>query len=136
MVEEVKATLSEPIEVRTSQDDENVFLYYRIHGKYYLCVVARHLNDHGFIVTSYLNTKIKEGNLDMEKITITYDKVGNTLDIWFGKPRKAICEEIGGGVILKKDRSGKIIGFEKLNYVKQNKMKNEIASLPLEVNVI
>ncbi len=72
----------------------------------------------------------------MEKISITYDKVGNTLDIWFGKPRKAICEEIGGGVILKKDRNGKIIGFEKLNYVKQDKQKNEIAAIPLEVNVI
>lgn len=23
----------------------------------------------------------------MEKITITYDKVGNTLDVWFEKPR-------------------------------------------------
>ena len=72
----------------------------------------------------------------MEKITITYDKVGNTLDIWFGKPRKAICEEIGGGVILKKNKDGAIIGFEKLNYVKESEKKTDIASIPLEVNVI
>ena len=54
----------------------------------------------------------------MEKITITYDKVGNTLDIWFSKPRPCINEEIGNGIILKKDEKGEVIGFEKI--------KNEI----------
>ena len=33
----------------------------------------------------------------MEKITITYDKVGNTLDVWFSKPRPCINKEIGKG---------------------------------------
>ena len=56
----------------------------------------------------------------MEKIIVTYDRVGNTLDAWFGKPCKAICEEIGSGVIIKKNKKGKIVGFEKLNwYVKR-----------------
>ncbi len=41
----------------------------------------------------------------MEKVTVVYDKMGNTLDVWFGKPKKAICEEIGNGFILKKDRA-------------------------------
>ena len=71
----------------------------------------------------------------MEKLTIVYDKVGNTLDVWFGSPRKAVCEEIGGGVILKKDDTGNIIGFEKLNYVKEDKLETEIFGIPLEVMI-
>lgn len=68
----------------------------------------------------------------MEKITVVYDKVGNTLDVWFGKPRKAICEEIGNGFILKKDLKGNILGFEKLNYGKAAK---KITNLPVELVV-
>ena len=69
----------------------------------------------------------------MEKLTIVYDKVGNTLDVWFGSPRKAICEEIGGGLILKKDDKGNVVGFEKLNYVKEGEREEEIRGIPLEV---
>ena len=58
----------------------------------------------------------------MEKITITYDKVGNTLDVWFEKPRPCI-NEVGNGVIVKKDESGEIIGFEKINYLKKRSPK-------------
>jgi hypothetical protein len=52
----------------------------------------------------------------MAKITLVYDKVGNTLDVWFTKPQKVICEEVGHGVILKKDKKGDVIGFEKINF--------------------
>ena len=69
----------------------------------------------------------------MEPITLLYDKEGNTLDVWFVKPRKAICEEIGEDFILKKDRKGKILGFEKLNYIKHG-TKN-IGVLPVKVMV-
>ncbi len=68
----------------------------------------------------------------MGKITVIYNKVGNTLDIWFGKPRKAICEELGSGFILKKDEKGNILGFEKLNYVKKSKA---LSKIPVEVVV-
>lgn len=37
----------------------------------------------------------------MEKIMITYDKTGNTLDVWFEKPRPCINEEIGRGIVIK-----------------------------------
>jgi uncharacterized protein YuzE len=70
----------------------------------------------------------------MEKITITYDKIGNTLDIWFKKPRPCINEEIGNGIILKKDTHGEIIGFEKLNYYKKGQAK-KVNSIPLEVAI-
>ncbi len=55
----------------------------------------------------------------MEKrteITVVFDKVGNTLDVWFGKPRKAICEETEEEFIIKKDiKTGEVVGFEKFN---------------------
>lgn len=68
----------------------------------------------------------------MEKITVVYNKVGNTLDVWFGEPRKAICEELGNGFILKKDEKGNVLGFEKLNYVKKSR---PLSKLPVEVVV-
>ncbi|MCC6543044.1 MAG: DUF2283 domain-containing protein [Nitrospirae bacterium] len=71
----------------------------------------------------------------MEKITITYDKAGNTLDVWFSKPRPCINEEIGHGIILKKDEKGEVIGFEKINYLKKEKPE-DVQSLPLEVAVL
>lgn len=58
----------------------------------------------------------------MAKITVVYDKVGNTLDVWFTKPQKAICEEVGHGVILKKDKKGNVIGFEKINFLRKGMM--------------
>lgn len=70
----------------------------------------------------------------MEKVVVTYDRVGNTLDVWFGKPCEAICEEIGGGVIIKKNKKGEIVGFEKLNYLPPIEVSKEvITSLPVEV---
>ena len=72
----------------------------------------------------------------MEKVIVTYDKVGNTLDVWFRKPCEAICEEIGRGVIIKKNKKGEVIGFEKLNYFSSVKAHKEgIFSLPVEVVV-
>lgn len=72
----------------------------------------------------------------MEKVIVTYDRKGNTLDVWFGKPRESICEEIGGGVIIKKTKKGEIVGFEKLNYVLPAEISEEaVTSLPVEVVV-
>ena len=71
----------------------------------------------------------------METITITFDKVGNTLDVWFEKPRACINEELGNGVIIKKDENGEIIGFEKINYLKKERSES-IQSIPLEVAIV
>jgi len=54
----------------------------------------------------------------MEKIRLYYDSKGNTLNVWFDNPKKEyISEETGEEVILVKDRKGKVIGFEKLNFL-------------------
>jgi uncharacterized protein YuzE len=53
----------------------------------------------------------------MEQVKVFYDRAGNTLTIWFGDPESEhVCEETGDEVILIKDRSGRVIGFEKLNF--------------------
>lgn len=57
----VKEALQNPEEVRLSQEDESVYLYYNRWEQYYLCVVAKHLNDKGYIITVYVTDKIKEG---------------------------------------------------------------------------
>ena len=52
-----------------------------------------------------------------KKVSIFYDRQGSTLTVWFGNPRdEHICEETGEEVILMKDKTGHVIGFEKLNY--------------------
>jgi uncharacterized protein YuzE len=53
----------------------------------------------------------------MEQLKVFYDRTGNTLTVWFGKPEEEyVCEETGDEVILMKDRQGHVIGFEKLNF--------------------
>ena len=53
----------------------------------------------------------------MAQIKLFYDKEGNTLTVWFSDPNEEyVCEETGEEVILMKNKSGRVIGFEKLNY--------------------
>ncbi len=53
----------------------------------------------------------------MAEVKVFYDPTGNTLTVWFGNPQEEhICEETGDEVILMKDISGRVIGFEKLNF--------------------
>jgi uncharacterized protein YuzE len=53
----------------------------------------------------------------MKQVKVFYDRTGNTLTVWFGDPQdEYIAEEAGDEVILMKDRAGRVIGFEKLNF--------------------
>ena len=53
----------------------------------------------------------------MAQVKVYYDKIGNTLTVWFDDPKKEhICEETGEEVVLMKDKVGRVIGFEKLNF--------------------
>jgi len=58
---EVKLTLTDADEVRVSKTDKTVFLYYKATKKGFLCVVVKHQNREGFIITTYITEKIKEG---------------------------------------------------------------------------
>ena len=59
--EEVQETLQYPIEIRRSRSDRDVYLYYKADPPYFICVVARHLNGEGFIITAYRTNKMKIG---------------------------------------------------------------------------
>lgn len=53
----------------------------------------------------------------MEKIKVFHDRTANTLTVWFSdSSQEYICEETGEEVLLMKDRNGRVIGFEKLNF--------------------
>jgi hypothetical protein len=58
---EVQRTLIDADEVRESRSDSLVRLYYRQYSSLHLCVVVKHLNGSGFIVTTYFTDRIKEG---------------------------------------------------------------------------
>lgn len=58
----VKETLKDPDQIRKSKQDPRVYLYYKSIGKVYVCAVADHVTkSEGYIITSYLTDRIKEG---------------------------------------------------------------------------
>jgi hypothetical protein len=60
---DVKATLSQPDEIRLSRQDRNVYLFYRQErvGRW-VCAVTRRLDGDGFLIIAYPTDTIKEGN--------------------------------------------------------------------------
>lgn len=72
----------------------------------------------------------------MEKVRIYYDRAGNTLSVWFDDPKKEhLCEESDDDIVLVKDRRGKVIGFERLNFLNA-KQRREGSGVPLEVQMV
>lgn len=71
----------------------------------------------------------------MEKIKVYYDELGNTLNVWFDDPQKeVISEEVGNEVVLNKDKDGRVIGFEKLNFISfPEELKTQ--KIPVEIIV-
>jgi len=65
----------------------------------------------------------------MSHVKVYYDRKGNTLTVWFVDStdealavshREYVAEETGEEVVLMKDRAGKVIGFERLNFTGQS----------------
>ena len=72
----------------------------------------------------------------MEKVRVYYDRTGNSLTVWFGDPRQEhVCEEIDDDVVLMKDQRGRVIGFERLNYLSKEEQADE-ETVPIEVQLI
>ncbi|MEX2308235.1 MAG: DUF2283 domain-containing protein [Pirellulales bacterium] len=72
----------------------------------------------------------------MDKVRVYFDRAGNTLTVWFDAPKKEyICEEIADDTVIMKDRRGRVIGFERLNYLNR---KQQLAheELPVEVQML
>jgi hypothetical protein len=60
--EYVKKTLVDPLEVRRSRRDPSVYMYYRPWWDKLICVVAKLLNDEGFIITAYPTRRMAPGD--------------------------------------------------------------------------
>jgi hypothetical protein len=72
----------------------------------------------------------------MEKVRVFYDREGNTLSVWFDDPNKEhVCEESDDDVVLIKDRKGRVIGFERLNYLSRRQRESGLA-IPVEVQMV
>jgi len=64
----------------------------------------------------------------MVQVKVFYDQTGNTLTVWLDNPQEEyICEETGDEVVLMKDKSGRVIGFEKLNFLIPTSAKLRVA---------
>lgn len=51
------------------------------------------------------------------EVKVCHDTIGKTLTVWFGDPKaEHVCDEVGEEIILMKNREGRVIGFEKLNF--------------------
>ncbi len=59
----VKQALTSPEQVRRSRKDTAVHLHYRKINGHYCCVVVKHLNGDGFVVTACLTDTIKAGEV-------------------------------------------------------------------------
>jgi len=64
---DVQRALQSADEIRRSRTDSSVYLYYKRERDYYICAVAKHLNDEGFLVTAYLTEAIKIGEVVWRK---------------------------------------------------------------------
>ncbi|MCS6787089.1 MAG: DUF2283 domain-containing protein [Thiobacillaceae bacterium] len=64
----------------------------------------------------------------MAQVKVYYDQTGNTLSVWFGEPQdEYVCEETGEEIVLMKDPNGRVIGFEKLNFVLPQPARLQVA---------
>jgi hypothetical protein len=71
----------------------------------------------------------------VEKLRVYFDREGNSLSVWFDDPEKEhVCEETDDDVVLVKDRRGRVIGFERLNFLSA-KQRKEGAPIPVEVQM-
>lgn len=72
----------------------------------------------------------------MEKVRVHYDRKGNTLFVRFDDPRKEhVCEESDDDLVLVKDRRGRVIGFERLNFLSA-RQRRAGTGIPLEVRIV
>jgi uncharacterized protein YuzE len=70
----------------------------------------------------------------MARVKVYYDRQGNTLTVWFEDPRgEHVCEETGDEIVLMKDRTGKVIGFEKLNFAAEQTAPLQVGFEAVEV---
>ena len=71
----------------------------------------------------------------MNPIKVLFDRTGNTLNVWFDDPEKEyVSEETSEEVVLVKDKDGKLIGFEVLNFLSADEAR-DVTVVPVEAAV-
>ena len=71
----------------------------------------------------------------MAEVKVFHDRIGNTLVVWFDKPEDEYeVEETADEVILMKNREGRVIGFEKLNFVTGDRDRTQVSFESITVN--
>ena len=90
-----------------------------------------------FEVISSLGKEIRTSHeYCVKPIKVIFDKVGNMLNVWFDDPQKEhVCEETAEEIILVKHKTGKVIGFEVLNY-RSARESRKITTLPVEAAIL
>jgi hypothetical protein len=84
----------------------------------------------------FLELGYQERTTFVDKVRVYHDRIGNTPTVWFDDPAKeAVCQEIDEDVVLMKNRRGRIIGFERLNYLSRKQHEQRV-QLPVEVQVL
>lgn len=59
-LEEIKEAIQKPTRIKAYQDDVHYhFKYTKGHTPQFLLVIVKYLNNHGFIITAYLVSKIR-----------------------------------------------------------------------------
>ena len=113
----VRAALEAPDEVRQSRIDSRVLLFYKARG-----TKAGRAGGGGGRGKDVFHHCLsgRTGSKKASKFggrEILHDREGQTLTVWFTDPSlEHVAEETGEEVVLMKDRSGRVIGFEKLNF--------------------
>lgn len=74
----------------------------------------------------------------MEKeLILSYDKLGDILDIHIGKPKPAISREIEDDFFVRLDpKTGKVVGFSILNFTAWFKDSKGSKSLPIKAKFL
>ncbi|MFN8644457.1 MAG: DUF4258 domain-containing protein [Candidatus Binatia bacterium] len=62
-IDQVKATLENPDEIRRSVRDPEVLLFHRRADHRWYCAVARRTGTSGFLITAYPADKVKQGEV-------------------------------------------------------------------------
>jgi uncharacterized protein YuzE len=53
----------------------------------------------------------------MDEVKVFFDRTGSSLIVWFGDPgNEVISEEFDEDTVLMKDKDGRVIGVERMNF--------------------
>ncbi len=73
--------------------------------------------------------------MEKKRLTFSYDKEGDVLDVSIGRPVRAISNEVVDDFFVRlHPRTRKIVGFSILNFQKRSRKRNGEIAVPIEAN--